>query len=163
MDKKTGQKDGLQEESKIPSDLQFIIKDPEIPITKKKQIIKAMAGIAIGGATSFSGPIPPPEVLKGYNEILEDGAERIFLMTENQSKHRMELESHAIREELRQSGRGQVFGFILGIIGLALTTALALLGHETIAGIFGTTTILGLVTVFVIGKKSQKKDLKKKE
>ena len=75
----------------------------------------------------------------------------------------MELESHAIQEELRQSGRGQVFGFILGIVGLALATALALSGHETIAGIFGTTTILGLVTVFVIGKKSQQKDLKEKE
>ena len=84
-------------------------------------------------------------------------------MAEKQSNHRLNLEDHAIKEELRQSGRGQIFGFILGLIGLGLAATLALFGHETIAGIFGTTTILGLVTVFVIGKKTQDKDLSDKE
>lgn len=36
-------------------------------------------------------------------------------------------------------------------------------GHETIAGIFGTTTVIGLVTVFVIGKRIQQKSLAEKE
>lgn len=70
----------------------------------------------------------------------------------------MHLENYAIKEELKQSGRGQVFGFILGILGLSLATMLTLLGHEAIAGIFGTTTIVGLVTVFVVGRKYQQKD-----
>lgn len=70
----------------------------------------------------------------------------------------MQLEDHAIREELEQSRRGQNFGFALGVLGLILATILALMGQETIAGIFGTTTIIGLVTVFVIGKRAQKKE-----
>jgi len=70
----------------------------------------------------------------------------------------MQLEDHAIREELEQSRRGQNFGFALGGVSLILATILALMGQETIAGIFGTTTIVGLVTVFVVGKKSQKKE-----
>jgi hypothetical protein len=37
--------------------------------------------------------------------------------------------------------------------------ALAYIGHDTVAGIFGTTTIVGLVTVFVIGKRKQSKDI----
>ena len=32
--------------------------------------------------TSFSGPIPHPETLKGYNEIVPGAAERILAMAE---------------------------------------------------------------------------------
>lgn len=41
---------------------------------------------------------------------------------------------------------------------MAIAFGLAMLGHDTVAGIFGTTTIVGLVTIFVIGKKGQSKD-----
>ncbi len=84
-------------------------------------------------------------------------------MAENQSNHRIQLEDFAIKEELKQSNRGQMFGFILGIFGMGLAAILAILGHEAIAGIFGTTTIVGLVAVFVIGKNVQQKDLIEKE
>ena len=83
-------------------------------------------------------------------------------MAEKQSNHRMQLENYAVKEELKQSRLGQIFGFILGLVGFGLATTLAMFGHEAIAGIFGTTTILGLVTVFVLGKKAQHKDLSDK-
>ena len=38
--------------------------------------------------SSFSGPIPPPNIIKGYEEILPGSADRIIAMAENQSKHR---------------------------------------------------------------------------
>ena len=74
-------------------------------------------------------------------------------MAENQSKHRMALEDHAVKEELKQSRNGQWFGFFLALIGMAAAVWLATKGHETVAGIFATTLILGLVTVFVVGRK----------
>ena len=113
--------------------------------------------------SSFSSPIPPPNILKGYNDIIPNGAERIIAQSEIQLNHRINLENFAVKAELKQSGRGQIFGFILGVIVLGLATILALYGHETIAGIFGTTTIGALVTVFVLGQKAQNKDLTKKE
>jgi uncharacterized membrane protein len=79
-------------------------------------------------------------------------------MAENQSMHRIELEKYAIREELKQSKKGQIFGFILAIVGMLIAFGLAYLGHDTVAGIFGTTTIVGLVTIFVFGKRKQNKD-----
>lgn len=144
----------------IPEEIQTIFQDPEIPQAKRDSLIKAFKIIQ---ASSFSGPIPPPQILKGYNEVVKNGAERIVVMAEKQSSHRMQLEDHAVKEELKQSRLGQVFGFILGIVGLGLATTLALLGHEAIAGIFGTTTILGLVTVFVLGKRAQQKELSDKD
>jgi uncharacterized membrane protein len=151
-----------QAEILIPEELKPILSDPEISKEKKQEIMRAFLSITIREASTFSGPIPPPELLKGYNEIITNGAERILIMAENQSTHRIQLENHAIRDELKQSKLGQIFGFILGLVGMGLATTLAILGHEAIAGIFGTTTIIGLVTVFVLGKKMQQKDLSEK-
>jgi uncharacterized membrane protein len=144
----------------LPIELKEILEDKSIPETKRKIILHAFS---VTTASSFRGPIPSPHLLKGYNETIPDGAERIMRKFEQQSEHRMGLEKHVVHEELRQSGRGQLFGFILGLVGLGLATYLAMYGHETIAGIFGATTILGLVAVFVIGRKEQKKDLAEKE
>ena len=140
----------------IPEQLKIILADPEISEDKKEAIIRLIVGVSV--RESFSGPIPPPKILKGYNEVLKDGAERVVAMAERQLSHRIQLEDYAVKEELKQSKIGQIFGFILGLIGLILTTVLALLGHETIAGIFGTTTIIGLVTVFVLGRRSLQKN-----
>lgn len=68
----------------------------------------------------------------------------------------MTLEDHSVKQGWRQSGRGQIFGFIIAIVVLLLATGLAVTGHEATASVFGGTTIVGLVTVFVLGKKSQK-------
>jgi uncharacterized membrane protein len=111
--------------------------------------------IATKSSYVFSGPIPPPEILKGYNEVVKDGAERIIVMAEKQSDHRMQLENHAVRE----SGRGQIFAFILALVGMGITLISLKWGFEVVAGIFGSTTIVGLVSVFVLGKKAQQKDL----
>ena len=75
--------------------------------------------------SSFSSPIPPPNILKGYNDIIPNGAERIIAQSEIQLNHRINLENFAVKAELKQSGRGQIFGFILGVIVLGLATILA--------------------------------------
>jgi len=141
------------ESNQISKELQLILND--LPKKKQEEIKAVLVSLTVSEETSFSGPLPPPQLLKAYSSVVDNGAERIFKMAENQSKHRIDLESHAIKEELLQSRRGQIFGFILGIVGLILATVLAFYGYETIAGIFGTTTIGALVTVFVIGKKQQ--------
>jgi len=145
-----------QSKEPLPKEIEEIIQ--YIPEEKKAEALKVITACSIKTASSFRGPLPPPSILSEYNDVLTDGAERIIKMAENQSSHRIELEKHAIKEELRQSKNGQIFGFILAIIGMIIAFFLAYLGHEIVAGIFGTTTIIGLVTVFVIGKKRQDKE-----
>ncbi len=150
-------KDSELEEVPV-EELETILGD--IPDEKKDRIIRYLTMTI---RTVFRGPLPPPDVLREYDGIIEDGAERIFSMAEKQSEHRISIEKTAIKEELNQSSKGQWFGFILGLIGLGLATLLAMYDHEVVAGIFGSTTIIGLVTVFVIGKRSQTKDLESKQ
>ena len=42
--------------------------------------------------SEFSGPLPPPNIIKGYEDILPGAADRILSMAENQAKHRQEIE-----------------------------------------------------------------------
>ena len=142
------------DKEQLPKDLEEIIQ--YVPEEKKEEALRIITARTIKTASTFSGPLPPPSILGDYNEILADGAERIMKMAENQSSHRIDLEKYAIKEELRQSKNGQIFGFILAILGMLIAFGLAYLGHDTVAGIFGTTTIVGLVTIFVIGKRKQK-------
>ena len=150
-------KNKSKDNKSLPKELDEIIK--YIPADKQKKAIEIISSLSITTESIFSGPLPPPSILKEYNNTVKDGAERIMKMAEHQSNHRIELEKHAIKEELNQSSKGQKFGFILAIIGLLSAVLLAILGHDTVAGIFASTTIIGLVTVFVIGKRSQKKEI----
>ncbi len=161
-DKLTGEEMPQQPEGlNVPPELKAILADPNISEEKKDKILKAVVSISVRKA-SFSGPIPPPEYLIGYNNAIPGGAERILAMAEKQSAHRMQLEDYAVRQDFKQSRLGQIFGFVLGILGLGVATALALDGHEAVASILGTTTIVALVSVFVLGKRAQEKDLEKK-
>ena len=145
------------EEPLIPKEVQAFIES--LPPTKREEAKRALTLVVKRSSTStFRGPVPPPSLLKEYDQVIPDGAERILKMAENQSEHRIALEKLAISEQLSQSRRGQHYGFILGLVGLILASILAIMGHDTVAGIFGTTTIIGLVTVFVIGRKKQREE-----
>lgn len=141
-------------EELVSKDLDEIL--TSLPEDKRKKALNILTSLSVSRSSSFRGPLPPPSVLSEYNQVVDNGAERILKMAENQSGHRIELEKLAIKEELKQSSNGQKYGFILAILGIISALVLALLGHDAVAGIFGTTTIIGLVAVFVIGKNKQK-------
>ena len=83
-------------------------------------------------------------------------------MAEKQEEHRIELENAAIHSQLSQSKRGQIFGFIVFLIGLAAGVAFALKGMVALATTFLTVTMVSIITVFVLGKREIANDLEKK-
>lgn len=137
-DKKV-ENDPLNGSASLSNDLENLIKF--IPPEKQKEASKIITSISVKEASSFSGPLPPPSILSGYNDVIENGAERLMKMAEKQSTHRIDREKHVVREELKQSKTGQIFGFVLVIVGMGIALILALYGHDTLAGIFDTTTI----------------------
>jgi uncharacterized membrane protein len=110
----------------------------------------------------YKGIIPSPDDLKKYNEVIPNGADRLTRLAEEQSKHRQELEKKVITSQIKQSSTGQWMAFIIAIFSLSITAYLSLNGQTTVASILASTTIIGLASVFVLGKKSQKKDLEEK-
>lgn len=75
-----------------------------------------------------SGDLPPPSMLQGYNEIVEDGAERLFKMAERASEDR----SIAVRSRARNETMGTVFGFLAFLGFLAVGVWFVFNGYEEV-------------------------------
>ena len=152
--------DEAEELEEIPEELQVVLNDPTISEEKKEEIREAFI-ISITSITrTFSGPLPHPEILNEYNQVLPSAAERIIAMAERQAEHRMGLEKIAIPSQIDQSKRGQTFGFILVIIALIASVILGIYGQTAASIAIGTTSIITIATIFVLGKRYQKKKVK---
>ena len=86
-------------------------------------------------STSYSGPIPLPKVLKGYEDLVPGSAARIMGWAENQTKHRHKLEADRARAEIEQIARGQHYALTIGISVILGAVACAWLGHPWVSGI----------------------------
>lgn len=117
---------------------------------QRKVIVGAL--YAIEESSSFRGPLPPPEMLKGYESVLPGASERILKMAEKQQDHRMYIEKTIVERQIRQSGNGQIWGGILSALFGAIAFILGYTGHDFLAGTIATTTIISLVLVFVLRK-----------
>jgi uncharacterized membrane protein len=122
---------------------------------KKQELLRSIS-VTMIQEKSHSGPLPDPDTLIKYSSVITDGANRIMLMAEKQQEHRMKLETAVITSQSKQSNLGQWFGFLIGLVGLGCGTFLAYSGYSTVGGIIAGGTVVSLVSVFVIGKRSQK-------
>jgi uncharacterized membrane protein len=96
--------------------------------------------------------LPDPETLEAYEKATPGLAERIVADFEAKSAHRREQERLTLAAEIRWHNRGQFFGFVLGLVMPLIGAATALSGHDLAGGFIGTGGVIGLVSVFVIGR-----------
>jgi uncharacterized membrane protein len=110
----------------------------------------------------YSGPLPPPEDLAKYEQILSGSADRIIRMAEQQATHRQHLEAVAIGSNATTQKWGLACAFIIAMSAICGGIWLSLRGMSGA----GLTAIIGalaaLVGVFVYGKSEQKKELAEK-
>lgn len=125
----------------------------DIPAEKKGRLMRAML---IMRSSSHSGPLPCPEDLEKYNHIIPNGADRITIMAERQNFHRIEIEKVVVNSNNRQSSTGQWMGFLLALFCISSSVYLGAQGHDVLAGVLGGSTLISLITVFVLGKRAQK-------
>jgi uncharacterized membrane protein len=101
---------------------------------------------------SHTGPLPHPSVLKLYNDVMPGLAERIVTMAENQSSHRLALETASVEAEIAIQKKhlmlmalGQFFSFIVSMTGIIGGVYVAIHGKEWVGGIVGAGGVSGLV------------------
>ena len=97
-------------------------------------------------AASFSGPLPPPSMFRSYEEILPGAAERILTIVEQEQRHRMGWEEHALKASTYETRRAQWMGTTLAAICIAASVFLAIYGQPAVASIVGGVTALGVLT-----------------
>lgn len=79
-------------------------------------------------------------------------------MAEEQSVHRKELERKVITSDIERSKWGQFLGFVIAIFGLMVATAVSIWGNAIAGGFIGVGTLASLVSVFMYGSSTRKKE-----
>lgn len=114
---------------------------------------------------SWTGPLPPPQALQQYDEILPGAADRIFRMAEERHRHQIEQEKAAIElekdallsvdkniaAEHSRSKLGLVFAFVIALAGIGTGAWLTAIGKAGFGMAFVLGPLVGLAAVFVYG------------
>ena len=95
-----------------------------------------------------AGPLPQPETLGGYEDIVSGAADRIITMAEDQLAHRHEQDAERLGQEgtrldadIKLEARGQWMAFVVAMT--ALLGGMSLLAFDT--SVAGLTTTIGAV------------------
>lgn len=117
-------------------------------------------------ASVYYGPLPPPDDLKAYSEIVPDAAERMLAMAEKQAHHRQEMERRQLELDrvgtltsLRHERWGLVCGTVCVLALIAAALWIAWLGNTNAAAILGTGTLAGVATAFVVGTRARQRQV----
>lgn len=125
---------------------------PQKPTRKvEMQIVKQEVALS-------SGPLPPPDILKKYDEVVPGAAERILKMAEAQATHRQSLEKKVITNDTRNSALGIVFAFLIALGFLVLAAFAIYFKQPWAASLISGLGLTGLVSVFIYGTSSRKKE-----
>ena len=113
-------------------------------------------------ATQYQDPIPPPEMLSQYNNVITDGAERIFMIFEKQSTHRIDTETKIVKHDIIQSYLGMIFAAILSMT-IIIGGMILIYNNKEISG-FGTlfSGLAALVGTFIYSRTAINKQVIKK-
>lgn len=132
----------------------------EQPLTPEErgQLRKVASGLAVSHSTTtaFSGPIPPPSILKEYDEVVPGAAARILEMAEAQGRHRIDLESRVVKSDIWKSYFGLVFAFVVSISFLACGTWLVYTDHDWAGATIATASLVGLAGTFIYGTRARR-------
>jgi len=115
-------------------------------------------------SVSFSGPLPPPELLKAYDAVVPGAAKDMHELALTISRHKIELDRLAAtasadgrRAEYDKFKRGQWMAFLLAAILIVSGTVCILKGHDGAGATIITTCLASLVLAFLWGKQSERK------
>ena len=106
----------------------------------------------------YDAPLPPPHMLREFEEILPGAADRIFSLMESQTHHRQGMEKTKQTSDIGSAYRGQIIGGILALIAIVAGFILIYKGKSAPGTIVFITTCASIVGIFLVGRLSQKKE-----
>lgn len=136
--------------SALPVPIREFLNQANIPSQAVVQVMSMFA--------AYSGPLPSPEQLAGYERVLPGSADRILKMAEGQATHRQDIEKVAVRGGARRSWWGLWLGFVISVIVVVLGTIMVLEGYQVGGSVIIGVDVVALSSVFVIGRVDQRRE-----
>ena len=120
-------------------------------------------------ASSWTGPLPPPDILQEYDAVIPGAANRILVLAENLRQHNIGMAKAASEREDKalslvgktlsgdasRSKIGLWLGFVLALVGMGIAAWLVSTGKTGFGLAFLFTPLAGLAGVFVYGTQAR--------
>jgi uncharacterized membrane protein len=112
--------------------------------------------------SAYAGPLPHPDILRNFEEIVPGSAQRIFSQFEEQSSHRRKMEATVISSGAFSQHVGTISSALIGLIGVGGGIWLTHEGKdlEGLSTCFG--TLAALVGTYLFQKTRQRQELSEK-
>lgn len=117
----------------------------------------------VEASVAYRGPIPDPETLARYSELIPNAPERILRMAELQAEHRRDLESRVIRSDTFRATLGVWFAFIICMTTVLTGGYIALQGHAIEGTLLAGGGLAGIAGTFIYGTRSRKEERQRKD
>jgi len=106
-------------------------------------------------AASYSGPLPPPEWLRQYEEVLPGIADRMMTVVESTvseqhlaAEHQRGMDRQVVNAGITIARRGQILASLMGLGFLVAAVVLTLAGQSILGGTLGLAIMAAIVTTF---------------
>ncbi len=109
-------------------------------------------------SVAYSGPIPPPSMLREYEDVCPGSAKLLIENFDRQSKHRQSLESRHQWHSQARSWGGLASGTLLGIGSLLLAAFMSYNGQSLVSAATFISAVAALCGTFYYGRRSQLQD-----
>jgi len=107
---------------------------------------------------TFTGPVPPPNILNGYNAVVPGAAERIIAMAERQQKHDHETQRLIIKSHHRDYKRGQYCAVGVSISVVIVGGVVAVMGQPAAGAAIGAIALGPVISAFVHHQRNDSSD-----
>ncbi|MDE2734276.1 MAG: DUF2335 domain-containing protein [Gemmatimonadota bacterium] len=102
------------------------------------------------------GPLPTPEDLDRYNQVLPGLAGRIVTMAEKEQAHRIDSEQKVLRALIISHHRGQLLATVLGLAAFTVAGAFGYWGEAAVGAGLAGGVILSIAGVLYVKQRYSK-------
>ena len=113
----------------------------------------------------FKGPLPHPDILRKYDEIVPGAAKSIVGSFITEGEHRRECEKRELamyedwsRADVGLQSRGQILGFVLSVIGIGGGLLVAAVGAPAAGSFVSSASLAAIVVAFLRQRHPRKED-----
>lgn len=112
--------------------------------------------VVVHHQSEWRGPLPSPDQLRRFDDVVPGAAERIIRMAEQEGEHTREVEMRITRATLATQRVGQVMAFAIAIMAMIIAYCLAMADHGAVASVLVGGTLAAIVGAFLGARRGRK-------